>query len=192
MNRDLCSKALLNGPRRNRADEPRRRLLLAGIGAAASALLPQSARANELVLGKPAPPLVLHTLDGQQIATTALTGKVVIATFWATYCDPCRDELPLLSAYAAAHAANGLQVLGFCIDPPSNIAEVKRIASTLSFPVGIMDTPYAGGYGRIWRMPVSFVIDRSGRLVDNGWLDDNPIWTAQRLHRVMDPLLAQR
>ena len=188
----LHPKARSNDPGPCLAGQQRRRLLLAGFGAAAGVLLPGLAHANELVLGKAAPPLILHTLDGQQIATTALTGKVVIATFWATYCDPCRDELPLLSAYAAAHAAQGLQVLGFCIDPPSNIAEVKRIASTLSFPVGIMDTPYAGGYGRIWRMPVSFVIDRNGRLVDNGWLDDNPIWTAQRLHRVMDPLLAQR
>lgn len=171
-------------------DQQRRRLLLGSIGAAAGLLLPAVAQANDLVVGNAAPPLILHTLDGKDIATNALTGKIVIATFWATYCDPCREELPLLSAYAAAHAARGLQVLGFCIDPPSNIVEVKRIAKTLSFPVGIMATPYAGGYGRIWRMPVSFVIDRSGRLVDNGWLDDNPIWTAERLHRIMDPLLA--
>ena len=151
-------------------------------------MLPSTAHANDLVVGQTAPPITLHTLDGHSIATTDLTGKVVIVTFWATYCDPCREELPLLSIYAKNHAKQGLQVLGFCIDPPENIDEVKKVAQSLSFPVGLTGSPYAGGYGRIWRMPVSFVIDRAGKLVDNGWKDDNPVWTRERLHRVMDPL----
>jgi hypothetical protein len=54
----------------------------------------------------------------------------------------------------------------------------------------LLGSPYAGGYGRIWRMPVSFVIDRKGILIDNGWDDPEPAWTAERLKRVMDPLLS--
>lgn len=189
MNLDSRSSTPPADVKLSRCNEQRRRLLLGSAAVAATIFLPESAQANDLVLGKAAPPLTLHTLDGRNITTSALTGNIIIATFWATYCEPCRDELPLLSAYAASHAAHGLQVLGFCADPPSNIAEVRKVASTLSFPVGLMDTPYAGGYGRIWRMPVSFVIDRSGRLVDNGWLDEHPVWTTERLHRIMDPLL---
>lgn len=178
--------------RHNATNHQRRHVLLGAASAMLTAMLPTPASANTLVLGRPAPPLVLNTLDGQHIATTDLIGKVVVVTFWASYCDPCMTELPLLSRYAARHAADGLQVLGFCIDPPDNVEAVRKVASELSFPNGLLGTPYAGGYGRIWRMPVSFVIDRAGNLIDNGWDDENPVWTEARLHRVLDPLLLKR
>lgn len=165
----------------------RRNVLRAMLGAAAALALP--ARANELRVGQMAPPLVLTTLDGRKIATHDLLGQVVIITFWASYCEPCRDELPLLSAYAEANAARGLRVLGFALDGPDMLEDVKKVAGRLSFPVGLLGNPYAGGYGRIWRMPVSFVITRDGKLAHDGWLDKEPSWTAESLHRVVDPLL---
>jgi cytochrome c biogenesis protein CcmG, thiol:disulfide interchange protein DsbE len=170
------------------------RHVVAGLGilTAVAGLFSQPAQANELKVGQQAPPLVLHTLDGRSIATRDLTGHVVIATFWATWCDPCREELPLLSAYAALHEKQGLQVLGFSLDGPEDLAKVKRVAATLSFPVGLLGSPWVGDYGRIWRIPVSFVIDRSGRLVDNGWADAQPVWTKERLHQVVDPLLLRK
>lgn len=173
----------------------RRKLLLSSIGLSLTSLgvfFHDNANAANLILGQTAPPLVLNTIDGRTISTTDLRGQIIILTFWASYCDPCKEELPLLSAYAAQHAKQGLTVMGFCLDSPANIDEVKAVAKTLSFPVGFLPNQYAGGYGRIWRMPVSFVIDRAGRLVDNGWNDDNPIWTKERLQRVMDPLLARK
>ena len=146
-------------------------------------------QAKELEVGKLAPPLVLNTLDGHTISTRDLIGKVVIATFWATWCAPCYEELPLLSSYAKHHAQQGLRVLGFCLDGPEDLLKVKNVAANLCFPVGLLGDPWAGEYGRIWHIPVSFVIDRSGRLADNGWKDDQPVWTAERLQRVVDPLL---
>jgi peroxiredoxin len=173
--------------------DPQRRALLrgaVGLGiAAAGGLFSRRAQANDLKVGQLAPPLVLHTLDGHSIATRDLHGQVVIATFWATWCDPCREELPLLSAYAEHHAQQGLRVLGFSLDGPEDLPKVKDVAASLSFPVGLLGSPWAGGYGRIWRIPVSFVIDRSGRLADNGWDDAQPVWTKERLQQVVDPLL---
>jgi cytochrome c biogenesis protein CcmG/thiol:disulfide interchange protein DsbE len=173
-------------------DVQRRGLLraVAGIGIAGTGFLSSRARAAELKLGQLAPPIVLHTLDGRDLATRDLMGKVVIATFWATWCAPCVEELPLLSAFAAQHAAQGLQVLGFSLDDAQNLPKVRTVAASLSFPVGLLGSPWVPAYGRNWRLPVSFVIDRAGRLVDNGWNDDPPEWTAQRLKRVIDPLLA--
>ena len=150
----------------------------------------QTARAAGLHVGQPAPVAVLQTLDGQTISTAALRGEVVILTFWATWCDPCRAELPVLSRYAADHAAQGLRVLGFCLDGPERLAQVRAVAATLSFPVGLLPSPWMPGYGRIWRIPVSFVIDRDGRLADNGWNDPHPAWTQERLQQVVGPLLA--
>ena len=150
----------------------------------------QTARADGLHVGQPAPVAVLQALDGQTISTAALRGEVVILTFWATWCDPCRAELPVLSRFAADHAAQGLRVLGFCLDGPERLAQVRAVAATLSFPVGLLPSPWMPGYGRIWRIPVSFVIDRVGRLADNGWNDPHPAWTQERLQQVVGPLLA--
>jgi peroxiredoxin len=153
--------------------------------------LPQAGFAGGLKRGAPAPPLVLHGVDGTAIATDALRGKVVILCFWATWCGPCREELPALSAYAAEHAKDGLQVLGFSLDEPDAMPEVKRVGAGLSFPVGLLGSEYAGGYGRIWRLPANFTIDRQGRLADNSWDDAQPQWTEARLRRIVAPLLAQ-
>jgi thiol-disulfide isomerase/thioredoxin len=147
------------------------------------------AGASNLAVGKLAPPLTLRTLDGRAIASRDLLGKVVILTFWATWCEPCRDELPLLSAYAERHAKEGLEVLGFSLDGADNLPAVRQVAAGLSFPVGLLGSAWAGDYGRMWRIPVSFTIDRSGLLVDNGWDDKEPVWTSERLERIVAPLL---
>lgn len=146
-------------------------------------------QAAKLEVGQPAPPLVLTTLDGHKIATRDLLGKVVIVTFWATWCGPCHKELPVLSAYAQRHAQQGLRVLAFSLDSPDALPEVRSFASTLSFPTGLLGSAWAGDYGRIWRIPVSFVIDRDGRLMVNGWNDHEPALTAEKLRRIVDPLL---
>jgi len=147
------------------------------------------AQANEVRVGQPAPAATLMTLDGKRLSTSELIGQVVILTFWATWCVPCRDELPLLSTYAAEHAAQGLSVLGFTLNTPDELDPVRAVARTLSFPVGFLERSSAPGYGRIWRIPVNFTIDRAGRLVDDGWKDRYPVWTRERLARVVTPLL---
>ena len=170
----------------------RRALLRGGVALALAgldALIAPSARANALNVGEPAPPATLVTLDGQRIATTDLLGRVVILTFWATWCGPCRSELPLLSDYAAQHAAQGLTVLGFTLDSMDDMRKVRQTAQALSFPVGLVSQSTLPGYGRIWHIPVNFTIDRGGRLVDNGWKDRQAVWTAERLERIVAPLL---
>jgi peroxiredoxin len=158
-------------------------LLLALAGA------PAARAGNDLAIGAPAPPITLTTLDGRHIDTRDLRGKVVILTFWATWCAPCRDELPQLSLYAQQHARDGLVVLAFSLDTPDKLDEVRAIAKGLSFPVGLLVDPHVPGYGRIWHLPVNFTIDRDGDLADNGWKDKEPMWTQERLDHVVTPLL---
>jgi peroxiredoxin len=154
---------------------------------AVDAPLAPGARANSLHVGQTAPPAILVTLDGQRIASADLHGQIVILTFWATWCVPCRQELPLLSAYALTHAAQGLTVLAFSLDAPEDVRRVKQVAQSLHFPAGLLVNSSAPAYGR--HIPVNFTIDRKGRLVDNGWKDKQPTWTAERLERIVTPLL---
>ena len=156
------------------------------------ALRAAPAEANDLRVGATAPPATLAALDGQRISTTQLLGQVVILTFWATWCEPCREELPLLSRYADQHAGAGLRVLGFGLDSPDELPEVRKVARTLSFPVGLLANSSAPGHGRIWRLPVNFTVDRAGLLVVDGWKEKQPTWTAERLEQVVTPLLAVR
>src|SRR5579863_9423201 len=171
----------------------RRTLLRAALAVGVTgleALFSPSAPANALRVGEPAPLATLVALDGQRISTSELLGHVVILTFWATWCGPCREELPLLSAYAARHAAEGLTVLGFALDSPEDDPhKVQKAARSLSFPVGLLANSSVPGYGRIWRIPVNFTINRKGQLIDNGWKDREPTWTAERLERIVTPLL---
>jgi thiol-disulfide isomerase/thioredoxin len=147
------------------------------------------ARTKGLRVGAPAPPARLVTLDGRNIATSDLAGQVVILTFWATWCVPCRSELPLLSDYYTQHSAQGLAVLAFSLDLPEELQRVARAAQGLRFPVGLLGNSSAPGYGRIWRLPVNFTIDRAGLLADDGWQDPQPVWTPERLARIVSPLL---
>jgi cytochrome c biogenesis protein CcmG, thiol:disulfide interchange protein DsbE len=174
-------------------ESPTRRALLRGAAALSvtglGALIAPSASANALRVGAPAPPATLVTLDGQRIATSDLLGRVVILTFWATWCGPCREELPLLSAYAAQHAGENLTVLAFTLDSPDDLRKVQPVAQSLSFPVGFLANSSLPGYGRIWRIPVNFTINRQGLLIDDGWKDRDSTWTPERLQRVVTPLL---
>jgi cytochrome c biogenesis protein CcmG, thiol:disulfide interchange protein DsbE len=174
-----------------RSDLTRRIVLLGGAALCLEPLLPGTAWAtNSLRVGQPAPPAMMVTLDGERITTSDLTGRVVILTFWATWCGPCRQELPLLSAYAARHADAGLTVLGFSLDAPEDASKVRAAARSLQFPVGLLADASLPGYGRIWRIPVNFTIDRRGRLVDDGWKDAQATWTQERLESIVTPLLA--
>jgi thiol-disulfide isomerase/thioredoxin len=171
-----------------------RRALLRGAAALSltgfDALFARFASANDLRVGETAPPAMLLALDGRRISTTDLRGHVVILTFWATWCGPCREELPLLSSYAAEHAAEGLTVLGFALDSPEGDSQkVQQVARSLSFPVGLLANSSLPGYGRIWRIPVNFTINREGQLIDNGWKDKDSTWTSERLERIVTPLL---
>jgi len=147
------------------------------------------ADAKSLREGEPAPPAALVTLDGQRISTAELLGQVVILKFWATWCEPCRKELPLLSDYAQRHAEEGFRVLAFSLDAPDDIAKVRKAAQGFHFPVGLLAASSAPGYGRIWRLPVSFTIDRHGRLAINGWKQNPGSWTTESLERIVTPML---
>ena len=77
-----------------------------------------------------------QTPTGEPLAMSAFRGRPLLLNFWATWCPPCVEELPMIDAFWREHAAKGLQVVGLAIDQPS---AVKRFLErqALGFPVGL-------------------------------------------------------
>ncbi|NGY05385.1 peroxiredoxin family protein [Solimonas terrae] len=142
--------------------------------------------------GKPAPPLTATTLDGLKYSLQQHRGEVVIVNFWATWCGPCRVELPAFEAFYQAHHDDGLSVLAISVDDADQTARVRALAQDFDFPVALGADVQAGGYGRIWRLPITFVIDRAGVLRIDGGVGARVTWDLSSLEKQVGPLLRER
>jgi thiol-disulfide isomerase/thioredoxin len=111
-------------------------------------------------VGKPAPKFTIHTFDNREFTLDQLRGKVVVINYWATWCGPCRKEMPLLDLFERHFRDNGLEV--FAITVESSIPKSKRgeLEKLLSFPLASKLS--GSGYGIMHAVPTNYVIDRSG------------------------------
>ena len=114
--------------------------------------------------GQPAPAIQAKLLDGTAFSLSDEAGKVVIVNMWATWCAPCREEMPALEAYYRQHRDQGLVLVALSMDDPRDEAKVREATRGYSFPIGFQRDTYLKGYGRIWRLPLTFVVDRKGIL----------------------------
>jgi thiol-disulfide isomerase/thioredoxin len=124
------------------AGPSRRRLLQAGVGAAAALAGVGAAwwkfRPDDETAGGAQAlwPMIFDTPGGGTLPMQALRGKPLLVNFWATWCPPCVDELPLIDGFYRANSANGWQVVGLAIDQPSAVrAFLQR--TPVSFPIGL-------------------------------------------------------
>jgi thiol-disulfide isomerase/thioredoxin len=153
--------------------------------------LATTTQSNAVDVGQLAPALEAKLLDGTQFSLAAATGKVVIVNFWATWCEPCRAEMPALEAYYQKHRAEGLQMLAISMDAPRDEPKVREIMRAFSFSAAIARDASFKPYGRIWRIPLTFVIDRQGVLRKDGWYGDPGI-DLPLLESTVTPLLRVR
>jgi cytochrome c biogenesis protein CcmG/thiol:disulfide interchange protein DsbE len=141
--------------------------------------------------GKPAPLFEIKTLSDGTLGSQSLVGKVVILSFWATWCGPCRLEMPALEAYYAAHENEGLEVIAVSMDDPGQDKMVRDIMAKYSFASAFQREAKIKGYGRIWSLPMAFVIDRKGILRHDG-SRKAAVFDAQSLEKIVTPLLLER
>lgn len=105
------------------------------------------------------------SLDGAVLSDSALRGKVVLVNFWATWCVPCRVEMPALDRMHQRHADAGFVVVGLAVDRVST-AKVREFSEArgVVYPIAHVDADAERVFGGVRGYPTSFLLDRSGRI----------------------------
>jgi len=114
---------------------------------------------------KPATDFLLKDVNGKLVKVSDYKGKVVVLNFWATWCPPCRREIPDFNELQAQYGSQGIQFLGIALDD-EGVEKVKSWMTTnpVSYPVLIPDNTIVAKYGEMSAIPVTFVIDRQGNI----------------------------
>lgn len=136
--------------------------------APAAAQPPQTAQPANPLIDQPRPEFMLADLDGRARALKEWDGKVVAVNFWATWCPPCKRELPSFNALQRELGASGLQFLGVAVDDPGAVRDYLKTA-VVDFPVLIgteqKTIAIAEQYGNTAGvMPYTVIVDRQGRI----------------------------
>jgi peroxiredoxin len=113
---------------------------------------------------KLAPDFTLTDLDGRKLRLSDYKGKVVLLDFWATWCGPCRTEIPHFVEMQNKYGAEGFQVVGVSMDDDAKPVREFSQQYKLNYPVAVGDDKLAELYGGVLGLPVNFIIDREGRI----------------------------
>ncbi len=156
----------------------------AGIAAAA----PPSPFAVDKIPGQKAPDFTLNDLNGKPVPLSAFKGKVILLNFWATWCPPCRDEMPALEKLNQLLKNKGLVVLSVSID--RSAASVKDfIKSTpVGFPVLFDDKlKVTRSLYKVFTVPTTFLIDKKGVVIEKYFGEQE--WAKPEFVKKMESLL---
>ncbi len=137
---------LIHGARRIRAPEPAR---------------PAFGQRSAVV----APDFSLTSLDGRQVRLSDYKGKVVLIDFWATWCSPCRTEIPRFVEWQQKYGAQGFQTIGISMDDTVKPVRAFYQEFKLNYPVAMGDEKVAQAYGGVLGLPVNVLVGRDGQIV---------------------------
>jgi thiol-disulfide isomerase/thioredoxin len=116
--------------------------------------------------GAPAPDFALQSLDGKTVRLSDFRGKAVLLNFWATWCTPCRLEMPWFVELQKQYGPQGLEVLGVAMDDAGK-DKIAKFAQDMgvNYPVLLGKESVGDEYGGVEYLPTSFYIDRDGKVV---------------------------
>lgn len=117
--------------------------------------------------GQTAPDFELNSLDGKKVHLADYRGKAVLLNFWATWCEPCKIEMPWFVQLEKQYGPEGLQVIGVAMDDTSE-PEIAQFAKEMgvNYPVLLGKESVGDAYGGIIHLPTTFYIDRNGKIVE--------------------------
>ena len=144
--------------------------------------------AAALDVGEAAPALKGMTLDGKAFDLTGLKGHVVVLNLWATWCGPCREEMPLLDAFAKRYAVRGVVVVGLDENDPEDLGEVQNVMAAFSYPALMAETAPTNDFHQPRVLPMTYVIDAQGVIRARLWPAGTPV-TEENLEKAVTPLL---
>ncbi|HUA53215.1 MAG TPA: TlpA disulfide reductase family protein [Candidatus Sulfotelmatobacter sp.] len=161
------------------------------LGLVAGFLALAGANAHAAVdVGQPAPPLAVEELNGKPFDLGALRGKVVIVNYWATWCPPCRAEMPALDAFYRRYHDRGLEMIGLSADVPRERDAARKMMEAYAYPAAMMRDARPNGFGRPTALPITYVIDAQGVVRAKLQPDETGV-TEQSLAAAVLPLLPQ-
>lgn len=131
-------------------------LLAIGLGAAGAWA------AEAPLVGQAAPALIARQFDGQVLDLASLRGRVVLLNFWASWCDPCRAEMPQLDALQREFRDRGLVVVGLSADDRHDRADALKAARNLGYTLGMLSEATRNDFGVPRTLPLTYLIDREG------------------------------
>jgi len=132
----------------------------------------------------------LRDIDGNQVTLSALKGNVVVMSFWATWCGPCKEEMPHLQKMLDERKDDGLRILSISTDDARSASKVKPFIKKNGYGFTVLldkDSSVIGTYNPSKTLPYTVVVDREGNvaMVHSGY---NP-GDEKELKRVVDELL---
>lgn len=113
-----------------------------------------------------APSLIVTQLDGHTFDLGKLRGKVVLVTYWATWCAPCKKEMPILNSFYRRYRERGLEIIGISADRPKDFVKMRKMSSALAYPTATLDQVTDNGFGPPEGFPLTYVVDRGGVIRD--------------------------
>ena len=124
-------------------------------------------RTTRLTQSSPAPDFSLESLDGKTTRLSDFRGKAVLLNFWATWCGPCKIEMPWFVDFQKQYGSQGLQIVGVAMDDASK-EDIGKFAKDMgvNYPILIGKEAVGDQYGGIPGLPETFLIARDGKIVD--------------------------
>jgi cytochrome c biogenesis protein CcmG, thiol:disulfide interchange protein DsbE len=142
-------------------------------------------------VGQAAPSLVVPELDGKTFDLGAARGKVVVVNFWATWCPPCRNEMPILDAFYRRYHGQGLEMIGLSADRPHDRSDVTKVMQSFSYPAAMLDDAKVNNFGTPSALPMTIFIDEHG-IVRAQLTPEQTALTEKSLSVAVLPLLLQK
>ena len=139
-------------------------MLFAGIRMARNNRANGSARGQ--LIGNLAPDFELPALDGKNLKLSDLRGKAVLLNFWATYCGPCKIEMPWFVELQKEYGPQGFQIIGVAMDDAS-LEDIAKFAKEMgvNYPILLGKESVGQSYGGVSVLPTTFFLDRDGKLI---------------------------